>query len=255
MLANIDKQIASARMELDSLRKSADARLTHQRRMEQIARQQAEAEQMRHHRMLQMRNRVNLTRYTDAMRRAPLQNQPANDIAVKKQAFLKHALHQIEIEISKLRAAQKHALDLENSLRQHRSKIMEQQMTLQERRCDFLEALKSLSGNSNSPERIVPTKSPPTPKRNVQTVDLTAKDDEELSENLINKGKEKREGSPTPSPEAMTPPLTPELSLDSVDRAADALAMLGDLAARLSKHVSSSEEPQYMPLSEEEICL
>jgi hypothetical protein len=194
--------------------------------------------------MMQMRNRANLTRYTEAVRRPSLSGQNTNDIVMKKQAFLKHALHQIEVEIGKLRSAQKHALDLENNLRQHRSKIMEQQMTLQERRCDFLEALKSLSAGSaapnNSTERNAPAKSSPVPKREIQTVDLTCKEDEEQNENSMPQAKE-RQGSPTPNQKLMTPPLTPELPVNT-ERAADALAMLGDLAARLSHEFPSPQE-------------
>jgi len=122
---------------------------------------------------------------------------------------------------------------------------MEQQMTLQERRCDFLEALKSLSGvfPYNPMEKLSPTKTTqPSPKREITTVE-TSKDDEEQHENCTPKKGRSRDGSPFLSQNAMTPPLTPELSMDS-DRVSDALTLLGDLAARLSDHDGGKLSPQ-----------
>lgn len=92
---------------------------------------------------------------------SPTQTPQANFMS-KKRAFLVHALSQIETEINKMRHAQKTAHELELNLRNRRVALIEQEMEMHEKRCDYLEVLRKFSGNKESPSSVRGSESPST---------------------------------------------------------------------------------------------
>lgn len=80
----------------------------------------------------------------------PSPKSPQTSLVSRKRAFLMHALSQIETEITRMRHAQKTAHDLEANLRNRRVALIEQEMEMHERRCDYLEVLRKFSGDKDS---------------------------------------------------------------------------------------------------------